>query len=396
MIYEWKKWWGIPIIKYLCMIIVICPIFSVVHFINGYETYIVLEDQIVEISGYKAFKSYVHNKKNQSHLLTEKCSEQALHYMQENWEKENIYSQMEVKYPGYFSVLYGAYQSQLYGEKENIMDKKNKSSFYQAVAKRREEKLIIERNGKVDKGLKDYVMNQGKRIQIPFTMGERGSWIILIKSLYLSFLILSFICVIWGAVVFSIDKDQKMDFVLYNTKDVIKKLRKIKIQLFLSIQLISISYIVGICSSILLLMGGLKEEISIQVLPHFLTSIYHWNMREFMIVYILVATLGILTFTYFISIISDVFKNYISSTLVGSLFPFLFVFFKNKSGLPVVLERIVPFSYITSIDCVPLATRISPIDMLGVKINLIQGNIIVNIVLSFLFYMIYRKLFKLR
>lgn len=396
MFYEWKKWWGVPIVKYLCIMILICPIFSVIHFIHGYETYIVLEDKIVEASGYQALKNYVHNKKNKSHLLTQKRSDQALYEMQKNWEKDNIYSQMEVKYPGYFSVLDQAYHSRLYGEKENIMSKKNKGSFYQAVAKRREEKLIIERNGKVDKEVKDYVINQGKKIPIPFKMGERDSWIILIKSLYLSFLILSFICIVFGAVVFSLDKEQKMDLVLYNTKEAIKRLRKIKIQLFLLLQMISIVYIAVICSSILFLIGGLREEISIQVLPYFLTSIYPWNMRKFMIIYLLLAILGMLTFTYFTSVISDIFKNYISSILVGIMLPCLFIFLKSKSGLPVILEKLISVSYITSIDCIPLATKLNPISVMGIKLNLIEWNMFANITLLFIFYMIYKKIYKLR
>lgn len=272
MIFELKKWWGYSVVKILIVLVLISPFFMTIHFINGYKDFTQSNNEIVEVYGYNALKNNLKNKEIEYNPLTNEKLNDALLYLQKFWEKENAYALMEVNYPGYYSVLYEAYQSTLYGESQNIMSSGNEDSFYTEVENRRKEKLISQSKKEIDISTENYLKNQSKNIEKPFIMGEYSSWMILIKSLYLNFLILMFIIVVFGAVVFSIDKETNMDLVLYNSQGGVEKLRRKKLMSFLIVQIISALYLLSISVSILFLLEGLRHNISIQVLPQFLTS----------------------------------------------------------------------------------------------------------------------------
>lgn len=388
MICELKKWWGYSSVRFLALFVFLCPIVVSLIFIHGAESYEFKNGEIKYITGIEALKDKGNGKENNRDYLDEEKIRQPLKYLFENWEEENAYEKMEAQYPEYYHILYETYESPLHGKEHNIKNAEA-DNFYEEVNARRKERMEIEQARELKTNDLIWLNKLEERIRRPFIIGNTNSWVVLIKSLYLSFAGLIFLLILVGNFVFSIDRERNMEKILYVKGGKFLLLKKKKLNAYLLTSLLSLIYASLACILMVRISGGGLPNISMQIVPRLLISPYNmtgWTMLAF---YLILAFIGISTILILNSIISDGLKNPIISALISiSIFCFC-LYLKDKTYTSIGWRQLILLLPSSSIDILRILSIVSFVNIFGIKVSLFKLSIVVNIGLALAGYILY-------
>lgn len=395
MICELKKCWGYQSIRFLVLFIFLCPIIVSLIFIHGAESYEFNNGEIKYRMGIEALMDKGDRTENNIDYLDEAKVHQPLKYLIENWEKENAYEKMEAKYPEYYHILYEAYESPLRGEEYNIKNAEA-DNFYKEVNARRKERMEIEQARELNIDDLIWLNKLEEQIQGPFIIGNTNSWVVLIKSLYLSFAGLLFLLTLVGNFVFSIDRELNMEEILYIKEGKSLLLKKKKLNTYLFTSLLSLIYASLSCILMVRILGGRLPNISIQIIPQLLISPYNMTGWTMLALYLILAFIGIGAILILNSVISDGFKNPIISALISiSILCFCF-YLKNKTYASIGLRQLILLLPSSSIDILRILSIVSFVNFFRIKVSLFTLAIAINVGLLLLGYILYFIFNRLR
>ncbi|MEQ3353366.1 hypothetical protein AAA081_03495 [Aedoeadaptatus acetigenes] len=395
MICELKKCWGYQSIRFLVLFIFLCPIIVSLIFIHGAESYEFNNGEIKYRMGIEALRDKGNRTENNIDYLDEAKVHQPLKYLIENWEKENAYEKMEAKYPEYYHILYEAYESPLHGKEYNIKNAEA-DNFYEEVNARRKERMEIEQARELNIDDLIWLNKLEEQIQGPFIIGNTNSWIVLIKSLYLSFAGLLFLLILVGNFIFSIDRELNMEEILYVKGCKSLLLKKKKLNTYLLTSLLSLIYASLTCILMVRILGGRLPNISIQIIPQLLISPYNMTGWTMLALYLILAFIGIGVILILNSVISDGFKNPIISALISISILFFCFYLKNKTYASIGLRQLILLLPSSSIDILRILSIVSFVNFFRIKVSLFTLAIAINVGLLLLGYILYFIFNRLR
>ena len=394
MICELKKCWGYQSIRFLVLFIFLCPIIVSLIFIHGAESYEFNNGEIKYRMGIEALRDKGNRTENNIDYLDEAKVHQPLKYLIENWEKENAYEKMEAKYPEYYHILYEAYESPLHGKEYNIKNAEA-DNFYEEVNARRKERMEIEQARELNIDDLIWLNKLEEQIQGPFIIGNTNSWIVLIKSLYLSFAGLLFLLILVGNFIFSIDRELNMEEILYVKGCKSLLLKKKKLNTYLLTSLLSLIYASLTCILMVRILGGRLPNISIQIIPQLLISPYNMTGWTMLALYLILAFIGIGVILILNSVISDGFKNPIISALISISILFFCFYLKNKTYASIGLRQLILLLPSSSIDILRILSIVSFVNFFRIKVSLFTLAIAINVGLllwGYILYFIFNRL----
>ncbi|MDO5028618.1 MAG: hypothetical protein Q4E36_05060 [Bacillota bacterium] len=390
MIYEFKKWWGYHSIRFLILFIFLCPVVVSLIFINGAESYELERSEVETRTGIDALRNASYGEKSKEEYLSIEKIRIPLLYLKENWEDEDTYKTMEAKFPEYYHILYEAYESPINGKEHNIKNAKAEN-FYEEVNARRKERMGIEQSRELEIDDLSWLNKIEERIQDPFVIGETNSWVVLIKSLYLSLTCLTFLLLLLGNFIFGIDREQKMEEILFAKGGNAHLLKRKKINAYLLISLLALIYDSLVCIFMIKIIGGKLPDISIQIIPQLLISPYMMSSWTMLVTYLLMAFMGIGAIIIMNSIISSGFSNSVISALVSITVLCICLYLKNRTYTGIGLQQLVLILPSSSIDILRILSVVSFVDLFGLKISLFGLAIVINMGIALAGYISYIK-----
>ncbi|MDO5301424.1 MAG: hypothetical protein Q4E76_02880 [Tissierellia bacterium] len=390
MIYEFKKWWGYHSIQFLILFIFLCPLVVSLIFINGAESYELERGEVETRTGIDALRNTNYREKSKEEYLSIEKIRKPLLYLKENWGDEDTYKTMEAKFPEYYHILYEAYESPINGKEHNIKNAKAEN-FYEEVNARRKERMGIEQSRELEIDDLSWLDKVEERIQDPFVIGETTSWVVLIKSLYLSLTCLIFLLLLIGNFIFALDREQNMEEILYVKGGKGQHVKRKKINTYLLISTLALIYDSLVCIFIIKIIGGKLPNVSIQVIPQFLISPYMMRSWTMLIYYLLMALMGVGSILIMNSIISNGLRNSVISALISISVLCICLYLKNKTYTGIGLQQLVLILPSSSIDILRILSIVSFVDLFGLKVSLFGLAIVINMGIAVVGYFSYFK-----
>lgn len=374
MKYELKKMLGIKQFKYLIIISFTIPFIVTMYFIHNYEGYTIKNNEVEYVEGYEGIKNTINLEKKQQGYLDSEKIEKPLAYIKENYENEKVISLAEAKFPGYFSILSGAYVSNLYAN-NGIMNARP-NTFYTNVDNR-----CMERFNQYSRSrIQGYI----DRIQKPFYKGVTSTWVLSFKIMYVSIICVMIFTVLLNSMMFSIEKEMEMEYMYKNIEGGKLKMIK-KNKLLTSMGIVSIIFIMSVIASILpLIVTGFDGfRSSLQVLPMMVTSLYPWSVGESFLIYILICYTNVLLVMMVTQCIDYLLKNKLSTILI--MLSILFIIFQFKSYfLTDNTENWIMYIPVISVDFLRYM-RMLP-SLIGNIPILVIVNILILFVVEFIYF----------
>lgn len=319
MIYELKKILGISIIKYVIVALIILPIFTTLYFIFDFEGYTYSGNNIEVVSGFKAFNIVSEREKNSGVITYEKMNS-ALNFFKENSEDEHLYEKMEVKYPNYFNLIFGAYKSKVKSDEKDFLSY-DPVKFYDKIKERQIERVEMLLNRKLELKEKNQYVKLSEKIKVPFENGTVSPWVISLKAMYVNYFILLFALLVFGSIIFSIDVDSEMEYLFdsFSKKGILKlKYRKLimyNILIFCMFLVITVSSLIPV---ILNKFSG--YNLNIQLLPNITSSLYNWSLCGAIFWYAFISYSIIFLVSNFILLLDYIFRNKYFTIIIGTVF----------------------------------------------------------------------------
>lgn len=155
-----------------------------------------------------------------------------------------------------------------------------------------------------------------ENIEKPYIIGAASPWGTLFQALYVSLFLLLFLISIWGAVVFSIEKECNMEKILFVEGSGKEKVRNSKILSFVLFSALMFIYTILVCILPIMYFTRFGQNISVQSMPGFITFLQNWKVHKLLSIYIIVAMFSILSWAIITSVVSDFIKNNLLSWVI--------------------------------------------------------------------------------
>lgn len=383
MLAELKKWTKYKLFYIIIVISLLLPIFAIANSINNYEGYFNEGNKIVEMHGLDGLRKSIDQNKVKALDLDEMTS--AIKYYQKNKDDRKIEIKMEAIYPNLTNLMFGAFQSKINSSKYNVLNTEDGRMFYESVKQRSIENLIMD--GNKESEAISYVNKMFGKIDKPYVVGDPSPWVILFRALYASLFFLFFIISIWGAVVFSIEKECNMEKVLFVEGSGKEKVRNSKILSFILFSMLMYIYTMLACILPIMYLIGFGQNISVQSIPGFINFLQNWKVHKLLFVYIIITIFSVLSWTMITSIVSDFIKNNVLSWVSLLSFLIIILFFIRSK----FLISYIMYSFIGSINLVLLTVNIGKFNILGLSLNSFYANLFISLIVILICILIYKR-----
>lgn len=277
MKYEIKKIFSSSSFFVVMVLIFILAIVSPVLTIKNYET---LGKNGNLIHGTEAIK---YEKQNMSRfeVLDSNLLNSALNYFKKN-DNEDVYSNMEDKYPGILSLLIMAYSPPKIFDKDNLKKITNADDFYDKRVEVVEGHLNLYYSVKMfDDWEKKDILKYAKALKTPIKYGFYEGWIRLFENIRAITIVVMILAILMSSQIFSYESETGMSEVLQSFKGkVLKKVVNNKIK---SVYLILFIVYTILVWGIFIAFNKyfyLDYELPIQISSAYLLSIHNYSFFE--------------------------------------------------------------------------------------------------------------------
>lgn len=277
MKYEIKKIFSSSSFFVVMVLIFILSIVSPVLTIKNYET---LGKNGNLIHGTEAIK---YEKQNMSRfeVLDSNLLNSALNYFKKN-DNEDVYSNMEDKYPGILSLLIMAYSPPKIFDKDNLKKITNADDFYDKRVEVVEGHLNLYYSVKMfDDWEKKDILKYAKALKTPIKYGFHEGWIRLFENIRAITIVVMILAILMSSQIFTYESETGMSEVLQSFKGkVLKKVVNNKIKSVYLILFIVYSILVWGIFITFNKYFYLDYELPIQISSAYLLSIHNYSFFE--------------------------------------------------------------------------------------------------------------------